>query len=141
MAIDIVDVIALGHEKRARKVIMSTKKMHAWMHYFPTPGEGTDLHCHPGDQTFMVLEGECTMSFEDGGKTVMGPGMVALIEGGSFYQITNTGKGYMIMMGTRTGPRENNTHINFDTKTHMRAPKRPPGEKTDYVETSSLKKS
>jgi mannose-6-phosphate isomerase-like protein (cupin superfamily) len=140
MAIDIVDVLALAHEERTRKVIMSTRKMHAWMHYFPTPGEGTDLHCHPGDQTFMVLEGECTMHFDDGGKTVMGPGAVALIEGGSFYQVMNSGTGPMVMMGTRTGPRENNTHINHETREHMRAPKRPRGEKVEYAGIPSLRK-
>jgi mannose-6-phosphate isomerase-like protein (cupin superfamily) len=132
MAIEIVDVLGLAHEERTRKVIMDTRKMHAWMHYYPNPGDIDDLHCHPGDQTFMVLEGQCTMRFEDGGSSVMGPGMVALIEGGSFYQLENTGTGPMVMMGTRTGPREANTHINFDTKTHLRHAKRPRGEKVDY---------
>ncbi len=132
MAIEIVDVLGLAHEERTRKVIMDTRKMHAWMHYYPNPGDIDDLHCHPGDQTFMVLEGHCTMHFEDGGSSVMGPGMVALIEGGSFYQLENTGTGPMVMMGTRTGPREANTHINFDTKTHLRHAKRPRGEKVDY---------
>ncbi len=132
MAIEIVDVLGLAHEERTRKVIMDTRKMHAWMHYYPNPGDIDDLHCHPGDQTFMVLEGQCTMHFEDGGSSVMDPGMVALIEGGSFYQLENTGTGPMVMMATRTGPREANTHINFDTKTHLRHAKRPRGEKVDY---------
>ena len=139
MAIEIVDVLGLAHEERTRKVIMDTRKMHAWMHYYPNPGDIDDLHCHPGDQTFMVLEGHCTMHFEDGGSSVMGPGMVALIEGGSFYQLENTGTGPMVMMGTRTGPREANTHINFDTKTHLRHAKRPRGEKVDYGAVKTAK--
>ena len=132
MAIEIVDVVGIAHDLKKRKVIMDTRKMHAWMHYYPNPGDIDELHCHPGDQTFMVLEGRCTMHFEDGGSSVMGPGTVALIEGGSFYQLENTGTGPMVMMGTRTGPREANTHINFDTKTHLRHAKRPRGEKVDY---------
>ncbi|MEE8308545.1 MAG: cupin domain-containing protein [Gammaproteobacteria bacterium] len=132
MAIEVVDVLGLAHEERTRKVIMDTRKMHAWMHYYPNPNDIDDLHCHPGDQTFMVLEGQCTMHFEGGGSSVMNPGMVALIEGGTFYQLENTGTGPMIMMGTRTGPREANTHINYDTKTHLRHAKRPRGEKIDY---------
>ena len=139
MAIEIVDVLGLAHEERTRKVIMDTRKMHAWMHYYPNPGDIDDLHCHPGDQTFMVLEGQCTMHFEDGGSSFMGPGMVALIEGGSFYQLENTGTGPMVMMGTRTGPREANTHINFDTKTHLRHAKRPRGEKVDYGAVKTAK--
>lgn len=134
MAINIVDVLGLAHEERSRKVIMDTRKMHAWMHYYPNPGDIDDLHCHPGDQTFMVLEGQCTMHFEDGGKAEMKPGMVALIEGGSFYQLENTGTGPMIMMGTRTGPRSANTHITYETKKDVKGirQKRPRGERVDY---------
>ncbi len=35
MAIEIVDVIGLAHERKRRKMIMDTRKMHAWMHYYP----------------------------------------------------------------------------------------------------------
>ena len=45
----------------------------------------------------------------------MKPGMVALIEGGSFYRLENTGSGPMILMGTRTGPNSANKHINYET--------------------------
>jgi hypothetical protein len=41
--------------------------------------------------------------------------MTALIEGGSFYRLENTGDGPMVMMGTRTGPNSANTHINYET--------------------------
>jgi mannose-6-phosphate isomerase-like protein (cupin superfamily) len=115
MAINIVDVVGLAHERKKRKIIMDTRKMHAWMHYYPNPGDHDDLHCHPGDQTFTCLEGECTMYFPDGGKAVMKPGMAALIEGGSFYRLENTGTGPMVMMGTRTGPNSANKHINYES--------------------------
>jgi len=124
MAIKVVDCIALAHEKQKRMSIMETRKMHAWMHYYPNPGDHDDLHCHPGDQTFTVLEGECTMSFEDGGSAVMKPGTTALIEGGSFYQLRNSGDGPMVLMGTRTGPKSANTHINYDTRTHVQHTRR-----------------
>jgi mannose-6-phosphate isomerase-like protein (cupin superfamily) len=120
MAIEIVDVIGLAHERKKRKVIMDTRKMHAWMHYYPNPGDHDDLHCHPGDQTFLLLEGECTMVFPDGGASVLTPGMVALIEGGSFYQLENTGDGPMVLMGTRTGPSDANKHIDYETRKDMR---------------------
>ena len=120
MAIEIADVIGLAHELKTRKIIMDTKKMHAWMHYYPNPGDHDDLHCHPGDQTFLLLEGQCTMSFEDGSSSVMKPGMAALIEGGTFYQLENTGDGPMVLMGTRTGPNSANMHINYDSREDMR---------------------
>src|SRR3546814_5487380 len=46
-----------------------------------------DMHCHNADQTFVVLDGECTMSFPDGGKVTLKPGQAALITGGSFYTL------------------------------------------------------
>ncbi len=124
MAIEIVDVPGLGREARKRKVIMNTRKMHAWEHYLAKPGDGTDMHCHPGDQTFICLEGECTMRFPDGGEAVMKPGVVALIEGGSFYQLVNTNDGPTVLMGTRTGPNGSNQHINFESREDVRYPGR-----------------
>ncbi len=116
MAIEIVDVVGLAHERKKRKVIMDTRRMHVWMHYYPNPGDHDDMHCHPGDQTFTLLEGQCTMHFPDGTKGVFKPGVTALINGGSFYQLENTGTGPMVLMGTRTGPNSENKHINYDTK-------------------------
>ena len=116
MAIRIVDTLEVARQNKKRTQIMDTRKMHAWVHYYPNPGDHDDLHCHPGDQTFMCLDGECTMSFPDGGKAIMKPGMVALIEGGSFYRLENTGSGPMVLMGTRTGPSSANKHINYDTR-------------------------
>ncbi len=134
MAIEIVDVLGLAHKERTRKVIMDTRKMHAWMHYYPFPGDIDDLHCHPGDQTFLCLEGQCTMHFEDGSEKTMKPGVVALIQGGSYYQLENTGDGPMVMMGTRTGDKALNTHITYETKKDVKGirPKRPRGPKVDY---------
>ena len=119
MTIEVVDVIGLAHGRKERLRIMDTRKMHAWMHYYPSPGDHDDLHCHPGDQTFLCLEGECTMHFPDEGKAVMKPGMVALIEGGSFYSLENTGDVPMVMMGTRTGPNSANQHISHETGEHV----------------------
>ena len=120
MAIEIVDVVGLAHELKKRQVIMDTRRMHAWMHYYPNPGDHDELHCHPGDQTFLLLEGECTMSFPDGNSSVLKPGMVALIEGGSFYRLENTGEGPMVLMGTRTGPNSENKHIDYVTRKDIR---------------------
>ena len=53
------------------------------------------------------------MHFPDGGKAVLGPGMVATITGGSFYQLENTGSGPMILMGNRSGPSEAIQHISY----------------------------
>src|SRR5499433_4547922 len=116
MPIEIVDMIKKAHELKKRKVLINTKRFHAWVHYYPNPGDKDDMHCHNADQTFYVIEGECTMHFPDGGAAVPTPGMAALITGGSFYQLENTGKGPMILMGHRSGNQDNVMHIDYVTR-------------------------
>jgi mannose-6-phosphate isomerase-like protein (cupin superfamily) len=116
MAIEIFDLIKIAHEEGKRKVVFNTPRIHAWVHVYPNPGDQDDMHCHNADQTFTVLEGECTMHFPDGGKAVMKPGMVATIQGGSFYQLENTGQIPMVLMGTRSGPSGATQHINYELK-------------------------
>ena len=119
MAIEIVDMVELAYKEKQRKKIFNTPRFHAWMHYFK-PGQKDQLHCHNADQTFYVIEGECTMNFPDGGKAFLKPGMAALITGGSFYQLENTGSGPMIMMGNRSGPSEKIQIIDYVTRKDIR---------------------
>ena len=91
MGIEIIDCPKLAWEKKKRTVVMNTRKMHAWVHFYPEPGDHDDMHCHNEDQTFYCIEGQCTMHFPDGGKAALDPGMAALITGGSFYMLENTG--------------------------------------------------
>ena len=105
MPIEVMDMIKMACAGK-RKVIFNTKKFHAWVHVYANPGDKDDMHCHNADQTFYVIDGECTLHFPDGGKAVMKPGMVATITGGSFYQLENTGTGPMVLMGNRSGLRK-----------------------------------
>ena len=106
MGIQVINPKDIALREKKRTVVMNTRKLHAWVHYYPNPGDKDDMHCHNADQTFYVIDGECTMHFPDGGKAVMKPGMVATITGGSFYQLENTGTGAMVLMGNRSGPSE-----------------------------------
>jgi mannose-6-phosphate isomerase-like protein (cupin superfamily) len=60
------------------------------------------------------------MSFPDGGKVTLKPGQAALITGGSFYQLENTGEGPMIMMGNRSGPADKIQIIDYFTRKDTR---------------------
>lgn len=121
MPVEIVNMIEVAHQEKRRKNIFNTPRFHAWMHYY-SPGKKDNMHCHNADQTFYVIDGECTMSFPDGGKAVLTPGMAATITGGSFYQLENTGSGPMIMMGNRSGSTETLQKIDYATRknTHER---------------------
>lgn len=123
MGIEIINPAEVAFRNKKRTVVMNTRKLHSWLIYYE-PGRCDEMHCHNGDQTFHMIAGECTMSFPDGGKVVMTPGMSALITGGSFYQLDNTGDGPMVMMGTRSGDKDSNQHILYSTRENIRAKKK-----------------
>ena len=52
MAVEIIDLLQLVYEQKRRKVVFNTPRLHAWVHYYPNPGERDDMHCHNPDQTF-----------------------------------------------------------------------------------------
>src|SRR5215831_15704365 len=106
MGIQIIDPKAIALREKKRTLVMNSRKAHAWVHYYPNPGDHDEMHCHNADQLFMCIDGECTMSFPDGGKSVLKPGMAALINGGSFYRLENSGDKAMVLMGYRTGSEE-----------------------------------
>ena len=56
------------------------------------------------------------MHFPGGSKKVLKPRMAALITGGSFYQLENSGKGPMVMMGNRSGSTEEVKIIDYKTR-------------------------
>jgi mannose-6-phosphate isomerase-like protein (cupin superfamily) len=119
MSVDIIDLVDLAHHEKRRKNIFNTPRFHAWMHYYK-PGQKDEMHCHNADQTFYVIDGECTMRFPDGGQVVLRPGQAALITGGSFYQLENAGSEPMIMMGNRSGPAEKIQIISYETRKDIR---------------------
>jgi mannose-6-phosphate isomerase-like protein (cupin superfamily) len=120
MGIEIIDTHEVAHRTKKRTVVLNTRKMHSWVHYYANPGDHDDMHCHNEDQSFYCIEGQCTMHFPDGGKAVLDPGMAALITGGSFYMLENSGDCPMVLMGNRSGSQDTIKHINYETRQDIR---------------------
>jgi len=120
VAITIIDPKEVALREKKRTVVMNTRKLHAWVHYYPEPGDHDEMHCHNEDQVFTCFEGQCTMHFPDGGSAVLNPGMAALITGGSFYKLENTGSTHMILMGHRSGSQDNVMIIDYVTRKDIR---------------------
>jgi mannose-6-phosphate isomerase-like protein (cupin superfamily) len=117
MPADVIDLLKLFEDDPRRHVIFNTPRMHTWLHVYPEPGDKDDMHCHNRDQTWYLIKGECTIHFVDKDSVPMKPGSVALITGGTFYQLENTGDGPMVLMGNRSGASDGtNVHINYETK-------------------------
>ncbi len=115
MPIEILDTREFAHRTQRRTVVLNTKKFHAWVHYYK-PGQSDEMHCHNEDQTFYVVEGELTMRFPDGGASVLTPGMMATITGGSFYRLHNTGDEPLVMIGNRSGSQNGVVKIDYETR-------------------------
>lgn len=121
MPIEIIDPRQHANRDKRRTELLLTRRLHSWLLRYPEPGNREKMHCHNEDETFVCIEGVCTMTFPDGGKAVLTPGMVALIPGGHFYELENTGSGPLILMGTRSGARETTKRILYETREANRA--------------------
>ena len=134
MPIKVVDLKEMAQaEKPKRTVLINGPRLHAWFHPYLAPGQKDEMHCHNQDQTFYCIEGECTMHFPDGTKSVLTPGMVALITGGSFYQLENTGTGPMILMGNRSGSSEGTQTIGYESRQELFPKQGPPPKGTQIL--------
>src|SRR5262245_64644236 len=51
MGIQIIDPKEIALREKKRTVVMNTRKMHAWVHYYPNPGDHDELHCHNEDRS------------------------------------------------------------------------------------------
>src|SRR5262245_35214721 len=114
--IEIIDPLTKVDRSKNRTELMMTRRFHSWLLRYGQPGQLDKMHCHNEDETFVCVEGECTMTYEDGGRALRTPGMDALSPGGAFYQVQNTGKGEMILMGSRSGSREATKNIKYEDR-------------------------
>ena len=116
--IKVVDLPTLADPsstKRQRKVLMNGPRFHTWINIY-TPGDIDEMHCHNADQTFYLVEGECTMHFPDAPDEVLHPGQIALMPGGQFYQLHNTSNAKMILLGSRALNSEQSLKIDYETR-------------------------
>src|SRR5712692_5391386 len=116
MSVKVLDLKEMAHRPDARRsVLMNGPEMNAFFHIYPQPGMKDEMHCHNVGGSFYVIEGECTIHFPDGGNAVLAPGMVGLIEAGSFYQLENTGDGPMVLLGHHALASQKETTILYET--------------------------
>ena len=119
MPIKFVDLKEMGRRPDAdRTPLINGPHFHSWFHIYK-PGQADEMHCHNADQTFYMIDGECTMSFPDGSESVLTPGMAALITGGSFYKLENRASVPMVMMGVRGRASETTKTILYDTREEL----------------------
>jgi hypothetical protein len=53
MPVEIVDMVKKAHELKKRKVLLNTKRFHAWVHYYPNPVRRTTCTATTPTRPFM----------------------------------------------------------------------------------------
>ncbi len=120
MPIKTVDLLEMAAQPEARRTpLIDGPRFAAWFHIYKNPGQHDEMHCHNADQVFYCISGECTMHFPDGSKSVLRPGMAALITAASFYQLENSGTGNMVMLGARASSEEAIQTIGYETRKEL----------------------
>jgi mannose-6-phosphate isomerase-like protein (cupin superfamily) len=98
--VDIKDQPPLtGHSTKG--TLFSSDDYHVWVHIDAEPGKKGPMHKHSADEIFYCVQGECTIHFPNGDSEKLKPGMVVVIPKDQLYQLHNTGRDNMVLLGSR----------------------------------------
>jgi mannose-6-phosphate isomerase-like protein (cupin superfamily) len=94
-------------EARAQKIrnshFFGTENFRSWMLYFE-PGDGTPMHFHQNPESFLVIQGKCTVKDIQGGERVIEKDDIVFLPAKEYYQLTNTGTEPLVLFGNRSEP-------------------------------------
>jgi mannose-6-phosphate isomerase-like protein (cupin superfamily) len=96
--------IAEAREQKIRNThFFETDNFRSWMLYFE-PGDGTPMHYHQNPETFLVIQGKCSIKDLKGGERIIEKNDVAFFAAKDYYQLTNSGTEPLVMFGNRSEP-------------------------------------
>ena len=90
-------------EKIRNSHFFGTDNFRSWMLYFE-PGDGTPMHFHQNPETFLVIEGKCSVKDIKGGERIIEKNDVVFFAAKDYYQLTNVGTEPLVMFGNRSEP-------------------------------------
>ena len=94
---------AARNEKIRNSHFFGTDNFRSWMLYFE-PGDGTPMHFHQNPETFLVIEGKCSVKDIKGGERIIEKNDVVFFAAKDYYQLTNVGTEPLVMFGNRSEP-------------------------------------
>ena len=92
-----------GRDKLRNVQLFGTDNFRSWMLYFE-PGDGTPMHYHQSPETFLVIDGKCSVKSLDGHEKVMEKNDIVFLPAKEYYQLTNTGDATLVLFGNRSEP-------------------------------------
>ena len=94
---------AARKDKIRNSHFFGTDNFRSWMLYFE-PGDGTPMHFHQNPETFLVIEGKCSVKDLKGGERIVEKHDIVFFAAKDYYQLTNVGTEPLVMFGNRSEP-------------------------------------
>jgi mannose-6-phosphate isomerase-like protein (cupin superfamily) len=92
-----------GKEKIRNTHLFEAGNFRSWMLYFE-PGDSTPMHYHQSPETFLVIEGKCTIKGLKGEERVIEKNEIVFFPAKDYYQLSNMGTEPLILFGNRSEP-------------------------------------
>jgi mannose-6-phosphate isomerase-like protein (cupin superfamily) len=94
-------------EAREQKIrnshFFGTDNFRSWMLYFE-PGDHTPMHYHQSPETFLVIEGKCSIKDIKGDERIIEKNQIVFFAAKDYYQLTNVGTEPLVLFGNRSEP-------------------------------------
>ncbi|MGE5217514.1 MAG: cupin domain-containing protein [Chloroflexota bacterium] len=96
--------IAEADKDNLRNVhLFGADNFRSWMLHFE-PGDGTPMHYHQSPETFLVVEGRCSVKGLKGDERILEKNDIVFLSAKEYYQLTNVGSTKLILFGNRAEP-------------------------------------
>jgi len=92
-----------GKDKIRNTHLFEAGNFRSWMLYFE-PGDGTPMHFHQNPETFLVVQGKCSVKGMKGDERVIEKNDIVFFAAKDYYQLTNVGTGPLVLFGNRSEP-------------------------------------
>ena len=92
-----------GKDKLRNVQLFGTDNFRSWMLYFE-PGDGTPMHYHQSPETFLVIDGKCSVKGIQGDERVMEKNDIVFLPAKEYYQLTSVGPSALVLFGNRSEP-------------------------------------
>ncbi len=93
-----------AHQQKIRNShLFGTENFRSWMLYFE-PGDHTPMHFHQNPESFLVVQGQCSVKDPEGGERVFEKDDILFIGAKEYYQLINSGSEPLVLFGNRSEP-------------------------------------
>jgi mannose-6-phosphate isomerase-like protein (cupin superfamily) len=92
-----------GRDKLRNVQLFGTDNFRSWMLYFE-PGDGTPMHYHQSPETFLIIDGKCSVKALDGTEKILEKNDIVFLPAKEYYQLTNVGQTALVLFGNRSEP-------------------------------------